>query len=301
MRLVDRRAASVSAVSAIAPARRAGGRVTSAGPFYLPQRHPRHVSWSGSTGTPTTSGSSPARARARAPDRRAGEAGKLVGSDLSYEDIGGRDDRRLHYAMPTNATGPRPTARHPAWPRVAAQGHGAAFPRAVSLVLKDNFVVGARRIFNRRDEREKVFESGGWSAWTASGRALDLVVSNERDKTRTELIETSLRYNVGLSDDDSTAANWSGARDEPVVAELCSASGCAPLCAVIVLGFVCFAPQSQLHGNRQRPDAWVSETDPVYLAYERFRAEFGGQRNLIIALQSDAAVHTGVARVHPRR
>jgi hypothetical protein len=32
--------------------------------------------------------------------------------------------------------------------------------------------------------------------------ALDLVVSNERDKTRTELTTTSLRYNVGLTEDD---------------------------------------------------------------------------------------------------
>ena len=31
---------------------------------------------------------------------------------------------------------------------------------------------------------------------------------------------------------------------------------------------------------------WVSKTDPTYVTYERFRAEFGGQRNLIVALQS---------------
>jgi hypothetical protein len=34
--------------------------------------------------------------------------------------------------------------------------------------------------------------------WTA----LDLVVANERDKTRTELTTTSLRYNVGLKPAD---------------------------------------------------------------------------------------------------
>ena len=32
--------------------------------------------------------------------------------------------------------------------------------------------------------------------------ALDLVVADEREKTRTELTTTALRYNVGLSDDD---------------------------------------------------------------------------------------------------
>jgi predicted RND superfamily exporter protein len=32
---------------------------------------------------------------------------------------------------------------------------------------------------------------------------------------------------------------------------------------------------------------WVAKTDPVYVTYERFRSEFGGQRNLIVALQSD--------------
>ena len=61
-----------------------------------------------------------------------------------------------------------------------------------------------------------------------------------------------------------------------------------PLCAVIVLGFVYFAPKINFTEIDNDLTMWVSKTDPAYLTYERFRAEFGGQRNLIVALQSKA-------------
>src|SRR5690349_21278320 len=32
---------------------------------------------------------------------------------------------------------------------------------------------------------------------------------------------------------------------------------------------------------------WISRDDPIYVTYERFREEFGGQRVLMIALRSD--------------
>src|SRR5204863_4964198 len=34
--------------------------------------------------------------------------------------------------------------------------------------------------------------------------------------------------------------------------------------------------------------AWFSKEDPVYRDYERFRAEFGGTRSLIVALAADS-------------
>jgi uncharacterized protein len=59
-----------------------------------------------------------------------------------------------------------------------------------------------------------------------------------------------------------------------------------PLCAFIVLGFVYFAPSVNFTEIDNDLTMWVSKTDPVYVTYERFRAEFGGQRNLIVALRS---------------
>jgi predicted RND superfamily exporter protein len=59
-----------------------------------------------------------------------------------------------------------------------------------------------------------------------------------------------------------------------------------PLCAVIVLGFFYFAPSTNFTEIDNDLTMWVSKTDPVYVTYERFRNEFGGQRNLIVALRS---------------
>lgn len=129
----------------------------------------------------------------------------FVGSDLSYEDIGGRDIADYTYAFAAeNTVWTAPGgSRHAAWALESrAKDKDAEFPRSVSIVLKEQLVSVHADIFNRRDELAKVFDvkrlervDGVWSA-------LDLVVANERDKTRTELTTTSLRYNVGLSDDD---------------------------------------------------------------------------------------------------
>jgi hypothetical protein len=57
-------------------------------------------------------------------------------------------------------------------------------------------------VFNRRNEREKVFDVRRLERVDGIWTVLELVVANERDKTRTELTTTSIRYNVGLTDDD---------------------------------------------------------------------------------------------------
>jgi hypothetical protein len=129
----------------------------------------------------------------------------FVGSDLSYADIGGRDIADYTYAFASeNANWTAPDgSRHAAWALESrAKDKDAAFPRSVSIVLKEHLVSVHADIFNRRDERAKVFDVRRLERVDGIWSALDLVVSNERDKTRTELITTSLRYNVGLSDDD---------------------------------------------------------------------------------------------------
>jgi hypothetical protein len=129
----------------------------------------------------------------------------FVGSDLSYEDIGGRDLADYTYAfVDENGTWTASDgSRHPAWALDSrAKDRDAAFPRSVSLVLKDRFIVVHADIFNRRNEREKVFDVKQLERVDDIWTVLDLVVSNERQKTRTELTTTSIRYNVGLTEHD---------------------------------------------------------------------------------------------------
>ena len=129
----------------------------------------------------------------------------FVGSDLSYEDIGGRDIADYTYAFASeNASWTAPDgSKRPAWALESrAKDQDAEFPRSVSIVLKNELVSVHADIYNRRDERAKVFDVRRLERVDGIWSALELVVANERDRTRTELLTTSLRYNVGLSDDD---------------------------------------------------------------------------------------------------
>jgi hypothetical protein len=129
----------------------------------------------------------------------------FVGSDLSYEDIGGREISDYTYAFTaddTSWTGPDGT-RHPAWLLESkAKNQNAEFPRSVSFVLKEKFLITAADVFNRRNERVKHFEARKLERVEGIWTVLDLVMSNERDNTRTELTTTSIDYNVGLKEED---------------------------------------------------------------------------------------------------
>ena len=129
----------------------------------------------------------------------------FVGSDLSYEDIGGRDlaDYTYSFASETAAWIAPDGTKHPAWALESrAKDAGADFPRSVSLVLKDRFIVVQADIFNRRDERVKRYDVRRLDRVDGYWTVLDLTMANERDRTRTELTTTSIRYNVGLKEDD---------------------------------------------------------------------------------------------------
>jgi Outer membrane lipoprotein-sorting protein len=129
----------------------------------------------------------------------------FVGSDFTYEEIGGRALEDYTYALlDANATFTDAEGRaHPAYQLESrAKQADALYPRVVSLVRKDNFVVVRAEIFNRRNEREKEYRvlrleqvSGIWTA-------LSVVMTNELDRTRTELTTTSVSYNVGLKESD---------------------------------------------------------------------------------------------------
>jgi hypothetical protein len=129
----------------------------------------------------------------------------FVGSDLSYEDIGGRDIADYTYVFSDpNATWTAPDgSKHAAWALESrAKDTNADYPRSVSLVRKDNFVVVHADIFNARNERAKVFDVKKLDRVDNIWTVLSLVVTNERDRTRTELETIAIRYNVGLGEND---------------------------------------------------------------------------------------------------
>jgi hypothetical protein len=129
----------------------------------------------------------------------------FVGSDLSYEDIGGRDiaDYTYSFASETATWVASDGSKHPAWALESrAKDADAEFPRSVSLVLKDRFIVVQADIFNRRNERVKRFDVRRLERVDGFWTVLDLAMANERDRTRTELTTTSISYDVGLKEDD---------------------------------------------------------------------------------------------------
>jgi hypothetical protein len=127
----------------------------------------------------------------------------FVGSDLSYEDIGGRDLADYTYAFveDTGTWTASDGSRHAVWGLESrAKDRKADFPRTVSLVRKDNFVVMHADLYNARGERAKVFDVRKLAQVDGIWTVLSLSVANERDRTRTELETTAIRYNVGLTE-----------------------------------------------------------------------------------------------------
>ena len=59
------------------------------------------------------------------------------------------------------------------------------------------------------------------------------------------------------------------------------------LCALILGGALWLAPKVNFTEIDNDITMWISTDDPIYQQYERFREEFGGQRLLLIALQSE--------------
>ena len=127
----------------------------------------------------------------------------FVGSDLSYEDIGGRELSDYTYAVAErDSTWVAPDGtKYPAWLLESrATDTSAAYPRTVSTVRKDNFFVVAASVFNRRNEREKEYSVRRVERINGIWTAMDAVMVNEPQKTRTELTITSAEYNLGLTD-----------------------------------------------------------------------------------------------------
>jgi hypothetical protein len=129
----------------------------------------------------------------------------FVGSDFTYEDIGGREFESFSYTLVD-----RPGA---VWKDAAGAAHpvyvlesrrldtSSRFPRIVSMVRADNFVVVQADIHNRRDEVQKVFEARRVERVDGYWTVLDMVMTDRQQQTRTELAIEKAEYDVGLTPD----------------------------------------------------------------------------------------------------
>lgn len=125
----------------------------------------------------------------------------FAGSDFTYEDIGGREFDRYTYALLADA--PEWTAadgaRHATW-RLESRSTdaGARFPRIVSLIRRDNFVVVQADVYNRRNEVQKTFAAGRVERLDTYWTVMTMTMSDLQSRTKTELIVDRAHYDVGL-------------------------------------------------------------------------------------------------------
>ena len=128
----------------------------------------------------------------------------FVGSDFTYEDIGGRElDEYTYRILDDNASWTRPGASpKPAWRLESRRKDSAQFPRVVSLILKENFVVVEADIYNRRDEKQKVYTVASLEQIERVWTVMDARITNSLEKTRTDLLIEKIDYNVGLKEAD---------------------------------------------------------------------------------------------------
>lgn len=131
----------------------------------------------------------------------------FVGSDFTYEDIGGRELTDYTYViLDSAASWADPDGRvWPAWKLESrAIDPHATYPRVVSIVLKETFVIVAAENFNRRDEVVKAFEVRKLQQVSGIWTALELMMTDRQGRTRTEMSVTRAEYDVGLSEADFT-------------------------------------------------------------------------------------------------
>jgi hypothetical protein len=129
----------------------------------------------------------------------------FVGSDFTYEDIGGRELDEYTYAILDESaawTMPGGPAQ-PAWRLESKRKDASAeFPRVQSFILKDSFVVVQADIYNRRNEKQKVYTVRKLQQVEGIWTVMDAEMTNALERSRTELAIERIDYNVGLRDAD---------------------------------------------------------------------------------------------------
>jgi len=132
----------------------------------------------------------------------------FVGSDFTYEDIGGREFDDYSYSFAggdgENASwNLRGAAPRPAWRLESRHKEGSVqFPRVVSLVLKDSFVIVQADIYNRRGEKQKAYIVSRLEPVENIWTVMTSEMTNALEKTKTALAVERADYNVGLKEVD---------------------------------------------------------------------------------------------------
>ena len=128
----------------------------------------------------------------------------FVGSDFTYEDIGGRELEDYTYALLGEETWTAPDgSRHAVW-RLESKSRkpGARFPRVVSLIRKDLYIAVRAEIYNRRNEKQKTFDARRIEKTSGYWTVTAMTMADALEGTRTELVVEKAEYDVGLKADD---------------------------------------------------------------------------------------------------
>ena len=125
----------------------------------------------------------------------------FVGSDFTYEDIGGRELEDYSYTLLSeNEIWTAPDgSRHPVY-RLESKSRNpdARFPRVVSLIRKDLFIAVRAEIFNRRNEPQKTFEARKIEKVDGYWTVTAMTMADAAEGTRTDLVVEKAEYDVGL-------------------------------------------------------------------------------------------------------
>lgn len=129
----------------------------------------------------------------------------FVGSDFSYEDIGGQDlDAYTYEVLDADGSAAGPGGAPYRYYKLQAKARDtrAPFPTTISFVAKETFIVMHSEFFDRAGQRRKTLDVRKLAKIQDIWTVIELTMASERDRTRTELIIDSAKYNIGLTDDD---------------------------------------------------------------------------------------------------
>ena len=124
----------------------------------------------------------------------------FVGSDFTYEDIGGREFGDYTYTLvnETAESGAAYTIES------RAKDANARFPRVVSVIRKDTCVIVRAEIYSKRGDVQKIFEATRVERVGKYWTVMAMSMKDLGQKTRTELTVEKAEYDLGLTDEAFT-------------------------------------------------------------------------------------------------
>lgn len=129
----------------------------------------------------------------------------FVGSDFSYEDITGQDlDAYTYELLDADASGTGPDGTPYRYFKLQAKANDqrATYPTTVSHIARDTFIVMHSEFFDRAGQRRKMLDVGRLEKIQNIWTVMQMTMTTERDRTRTELRINTAQYNVGLTEDN---------------------------------------------------------------------------------------------------